>query len=256
MKAVLITTQGLAAASEKYLTDARSLLGKSIAAHRNTAEFRDLFKTCLAAEAVLQGLDSSALSPGLAPLRTIVLRIPLLAAAGQSSIVKVELRRYIEITFWVVYFSHHPIEWLHFSGKRGSGFSKDARKPIAFAASRDLNAFVEYAREYMEPEPSGIAARAISLLEQDKKVLNAAVHAGEIARAPSLNLPVDKPSPTESRKLAAMIKRIIGHSVLLLGGFNKNAFNGLAAGPRAYFDWVIPSAFRKDIRKGTFGMST
>lgn len=254
MKSVLIRGSDLENQSKRYLADSGSLLTRSISSFKNSKDFYELYKICLASKAVLTELDSPRFKPALNSLHTISLRIPLLVAAGQSAVVKVELRRFVELTFWTIYFTNHPIEWQNFSGTRGTGFSRDTHRPITFAAHRELNAYMEYAREYMEAEPSGVALKALNMLEDDKNQLNSAVHAGEIARAPLLNVPVDPFSQKDLKRISALVKRILGHSIVLIAAFDKDKFDHLPAGPKAYFDWLIGASFQKKIRLGPFGL--
>ncbi len=256
MKSALPKRAELIRQTQQYLADAHSLIDKSLGEYKKSDDFNELYKTCLAVDTILRAMDSPTIKPNLHALRTISLRIPLLMAAGQSSIVKVELRRYMELTLWSVYFSHHPIEWQNFVGKRGIGFVRDPRKPISSAAHRELSAYMDYAMEYMEIEPSGVAVMALNKLEQDKRLLNAAVHAGEIARSPLQNVPVDPFLPKELRKTEALVKRVFGHSVLLLAAFDKDKFDSLPAGAKAYFDWLVGPTFQKKIRSGPFGVSS
>jgi hypothetical protein len=168
--------------------------------------------------------------------------------------VKVELRRFVELTLWSLYFTHHPIEWQDFTGKTGSGFSKDPRKPISFAAHRELIAYFDYAKEYMEAEPSGIALGALSKLGADNRLLNAAVHAGEIARAPVKNPPIETLEIVETQKLARLAKRVMGHAIILLSAFNPEGFNRLPVAPRAHFEWLVGSETKRRINAGPFGV--
>src|SRR5271170_3029244 len=114
MKSVLLKRAELTRQTQKYLTDAASIIKKSIGEYQKSEDFSELYKVCLAVDTVLHAMDSSGFKPPLQSLRTISLRIPLLMAAGQSSVIKVELRRYMELTLWSIYFSHHPIEWQNF----------------------------------------------------------------------------------------------------------------------------------------------
>jgi hypothetical protein len=175
--------------------------------------------------------------------------------AGQSSILKVELRRFIELTLWAVYFTDHPVEWQNFSGKRGAGFSRDAHKPISFSAHRELAAYFDYAKEYMEAEPSGIALLSLSRLLADNRQLNAAVHAGEIARSPLRNPPIETFTAAEAEKIASLTKRVLGHAIVVLAAFHKDGFDALPAGAKAHFDWLVGPRIKRQVRSGPFGLA-
>lgn len=254
MKSILVKSTNLSDQVEKYLNDAVSLIGTNLSLHKKSASFEDLYKTCLATTSVLSAMNSRSHRPSLKGLASIALRVPLILAAGQSSITMVELRRYVEITLWVIYFSDHRVEWQNFKGLTGIGFARDPRLPITFAAHKDLNSYFEYAAEFMQTEPSGIALKALRLLQQDSRKLNSAVHAGEVARSPHRNPPFDPYSEKELRQDTALSKRVFRHCTLLLAAFDKRKFDRLPALPRAYFDWLVGAEFRKQIRSGPFGV--
>ena len=179
----------------------------------------------------------------------------MLVALGQQSLAKVELRRLLELVFWVIYFTHHPREWEHFDGKRMMGFTKDTSKPIGYAAHRDLTFYFSYAKEYMEQEHSGEAVKAIQELEDIKQRLNAEVHAGQIARKPQHAIPFDTLDETEIRAFASFLRRALSALMVLLLAFDRKSFQQMQAGPRAYFDWLVGTERAKSIRSRDFGLA-
>lgn len=217
--------------------------------------FKQIFRVALAGESILATLKSRKLRPDISAIRNTSRRIPVLISLGQAGLAKVELRRLLELTFWVIYFTHHPREWDHFDGKRQLGFTRDVNKPIGYAAHRDLSFYFSYALEYMESEPSGQAIASINILSDVKKQLNAAVHAGQIARQPAVQIPFDSFSEPELERFLSLQKQAIANSIIVLLAFDNRAFNRMPAGPKAYFDWLIEADVRKNIRKGPFGLS-
>jgi hypothetical protein len=255
MKSILIKSPQLARQAEAYLTDAEFLIAANFKLHKQSQAFKDLYKSCLAITTVLKALDSPSRKPRLKGLTSIALRLPLLVAAGQSSVAKVELRRFVEISLWSLYFSDHPIEWQNFEGKRDGGFTTDPHLPISFAAHRELNSYFEYAAEFLKPEPSGVSRSALNLLQNDKRALNAAVHAGEIAKSAKRIPPLDDFSENRLKREAALATRVFRHCIILLAASDKGKFDRLPATPRAYFDWMVGNDLGRRIRAGIFGIA-
>ena len=233
MKQFLPSTKEITSHIASYIDEAEPLVAKSFKRARNSAEFREIYKATLATDVVLESLSDPRIKPSLEAVRTAAVRTPILVALAQISVATIELRRFLEVAIWSIYFTHHPVEWEHFEGKRGLGFTRDPSRPIALAAHRDLNSYMLYAKEYMEAEPSGIATEALRSLEADKKLLNAAVHAGDIARKPSANPPFDGMDIKSLRKFAGLQRRIFSHTLIVLAAFNRERFDSMSPEGRA-----------------------
>jgi hypothetical protein len=190
----------------------------------------------------------------LNPARSLSVRVPLLIGIGQSSVAETELRRFAELIFWTVFFSDHPVEWQNFSAKTGAGFSQDSRKPISYAAHRPLAFYLEYAVELMNPEPSGLGVKAVKGVEQAVKKLNAAVHAGHLARAQGKIPPHDDVSEKALQSFAKIQRLTFSNCILLFAAYRRSKFDRLNAVSRAYFDWLIGPKYKREIRKGPFGL--
>jgi len=139
-----------------YLADSERIVQTCLAAANSSPTFRQIYQISLATYTVLGSLSSRSLKPPLQAARNIAVRIPLLVSVGQPVVAQAELRRFVELIFWAIYFTDHPVEWKTFVDKTQAGFSRDQRKPIAYAANRELAFYTEYALELMEPEPSGL----------------------------------------------------------------------------------------------------
>jgi hypothetical protein len=138
----------------KYLADSRLIVDECISSASATEHFVEVYRASLSADSVLAGLAGVDLRPSLNSARNIVLRIPMLTAIGQASVAKADLRRYLELMLWTIYFTDHPIEWNEFQKQTAAGFARDQHKPISFSAHRELGHYLDYARELMESEPS------------------------------------------------------------------------------------------------------
>jgi hypothetical protein len=236
-----------------YLTDTQSIVNSSIAKSKLSAQFAHLFKSALAADSVLMGLNSPRLRPTLATARSVALRLPLLVAVGQRSVATVELRRFLEIIFWCVYFSDHPVEWQEFSTSR-KGFESNRRLPISFNAHRELSFYMHYGAELMKREPSKLGSKAIAKLFSLKALLNEAVHAGELARGGKRLIPYEDIKASEVEEFTTLAKGVFANSVVVLAAYNRPRFDRLLATQRAYFDWIVGPTVRKEVTSGPFGL--
>jgi hypothetical protein len=237
----------------KYIDDSEAISQDCLAIARSSESFRSVYQVSLAAHTVLGGLSSRSLRPSLNRARSIALRIPLLVSMGQSGVAQAELRRFVELVFWAIYFTDHPVEWKTFLGK-ASGFARDQRKPISYAAHRELAFYLDYALELMEPEPSGLGATAVNNSKQVVYTLNTAVHAGNLARIAGRLPPHDDVSEIVLRKFLALQRNTFSNCSLLLAAYRRSKFDGLNALARAHFDWLVGSRIRREVRKGPFGL--
>jgi hypothetical protein len=178
-----------------------------------------------------------------------------LVGIGQSSVGIVELRRFVELILWTVYFTDHTVEWSYFESQAGSGFAQDTRKPISHAARRELAHYIEYARELMGSEPSGLGVNAVDSLKQCSHELNANVHPSEIAKASVKAPPHDDVSEAQIRKFSRLQHRVFASSCLLLAAYRRNQFQRFDAIRRAHFDWLIGHKLRRRVRQGPFGLT-
>jgi hypothetical protein len=239
-----------------YAADARSIIESSLAAAQSGSEFAEVYHISLSTDTLLRGLMGAKLRPRLAGARSIVLRVPLLVGIGQQSVATFELRRFLELTCWTVYFSDHPVEWRSFERDAETGFSRDTRAPISYSAHRELGYYVEYARELMKSEPSGLGIGAVDVIKQVSHELNAAVHAGGLARATVQKPPHEDISGVALRKFGNLQRRVFSSCCILLSAYRRPQFDRLNAAARAHFDWLVGAKIRKRVRQGAFGLSS
>jgi hypothetical protein len=238
-----------------YIADSEKLARGSLTKAASSRAFEEIYEISLATSTVLAGLVGSRLRPVLGPARSLVLRAPLLVGIGQGAVAEAELRRFVELILWTIYFSDHPVEWRLFENATGDGFAQDQRSPISYAAHRQLRFYLDYVIELMSSEPSGLATQAGKDLEQALRKLNAAVHAGQLARGAVKAPPYDDLSETKLRSFAKLQRSTFAGCVLLLAAYRRDRFDKLNAGARAYFDWLIGTKLRKEVRGGPFGLS-
>ncbi len=238
-----------------YVDDSSAMLSACLAAARSTKSFQDIYAISLSADVVLKSLAVPSLRPRLAAARSIILRIPMLASLGQSSLAAVELRRLVELTLWTVYFTDHPIEWFSFARGSNAGFSQDARQPISYAARRELVHYFEYARELMSDEPSGLATNAIDMMKQLTRDLNATVHAGELAQSVKRIPPHEDVSDPVLQRFKRLQQPVLANCCVLLAAYRRPQFDRFTATARAHFDWLVGSKLRRAVRQGPFGLA-
>jgi hypothetical protein len=236
-----------------FLNATESIVSTTLKSASKSEAFREIYKLSLTTHTVLGELGGSGLRPAVAPARNITVRIPVLIGTGQFSVAEVELRRFLELTVWTVYFTDHPVEWEHFiDGTKG--FSQDSRRPISFASHRELSFYTEYASELMEREPSGLGGAALSNLKQALHRLNSNVHAGRLAKLTSPIPPHDKMDEDSLKSFSRIQRLSFANCCLLLGAYRRGKFNGMQAVARDHFDWLMGPKLRKDVRKGPFGI--
>ena len=240
---------------QRYLSDTSTIVNKSLASLGKSNPFRTIYRISLATDAVLSKLSTKKLRPSLRAARSIVLRIPFIVAVRQPLVATIDLRRFLELVFWTIYFTDHPIEWKRFQTNPSKGFSRDLDKPISFCARRPLNFYINYAKEYMTNEPSGLSQKSIQKLRAIKEELNATVHPSYIAKSQSRIPPVDSVSDTSLKEFIRTQRCVFSQASILLAAFNRKKFDLFQPIYRAHFDWLVGPATRKRIRKGPFGLS-
>lgn len=254
MSSLLLHSNEIQDMAEKYLSDTHLIVDNSLATLKKSGAFRLIYKTSLATDAVLSKLQKKGIKPSLNTLRSIDLSIPFLVAIRRSSVAMVELRRFIELCNWSIYFTDHPVEWMHFASDPKKGFQSNIENPISYCAHRDASFYSNYVLERMKDESSGIGHQAISSLKQVSFELNAMVHPGDIAISKTMIPPVDAISEQDLMKFNKIQKAVFSNVCILIAAFNRKQFDKLPPMHRAYFDWLIGTKFKKDIRAGTFGL--
>lgn len=240
--------------TDVYISDVKSIIQDSLAAAQASSTFADIYHVSLSADTVLSGFTSTKLRPQLAGARSIILRVPMLVGIGQQSVAMVELRRFLELVCWTVYFSDHPVEWRSFEVDSVAGFSQDTRKPISYSAHRELGHYIEYARELMSSEASGLAVGAVDGIKQVSRELNANVHAGQAAKAKVTKPPHEDVSNAMLRKFCGVQRQVFSSGCILLAAYQRSQFDRFSASARAHFDWLVGSRVRKQVRQGPFGL--
>ena len=254
MPGVLPSTTKFREMVAEYLNEASDEIIRHLKSLNDSTNYRGVYRTTWAADNVLSKLKSDRNRPSLDVARDVIRRIPLLVAVGQVSVAQIELRRFLEVTFWIVYFSDHPVEWFHFAKAPDRGYAQHATDPIAFGAHREMGFYAGYAKELMKSERSGLAAEAVTKLRELYRRLSATVHPGSLAVGKTNIAPIE---PAEGKVTEAFLntfKRVSASACLLLAAFNTEQFRTLDATARANFDWLIGTRVKKSLQAGPFGL--
>ena len=237
-----------------YLLEASGIVKDRTEKLEVSGEYRNIYKSCLATDSVLKKLSTSRETPRLNVARGLIQRVPLLVAVGQLPACHNELRRFIEVVVWCIYFTDHPIEWQSFSGEPSRGFARDIATPLTFCAFRERAFYSNYAEELFIRESSGVAAVAAKELSVSYNELNADVHAAHIATTTSLKPAWDSPTNTELSSLAKRHRSICANACVVLAAYFRQRFDKLPPVHRAWFDWLVGSNVTKKLRSGQFGL--
>lgn len=237
-----------------YLSEARNIVTECTSKVETSGDYRNLYKSCLACDSVLQKLSTSRETPRLAVARGLIQRVPLLAAIGQLPACHNELRRFVEVVLWCIYFTDHPVEWQAFSGDPSRGFAKDLSTPITFCAFRERAFYSNYAEELFQCESSGIAAAASKQLSVIYNELNADVHAAHAATTTGFKPAWDSLTNAELASLAKKHRIVCSNSCIVLSAHFRQRFDKLPPVHRAWFDWLVGSNLAKKVRSTSFGL--
>lgn len=238
---------------ESYLIEVKDAFNESIDSLQASSDFRNIYKVCLATDCVLEKL-SEVERPSVVAARYIIRRSPILIAAGQIDAAKRDLRRFIEVVLWCVYFSDHSVEWSLFEANPTGKRADDPRQPIRYCAFRDRTFYSDYALELFSGEPSGMAKEAVTELSTVYGVLNPFAHGGHAVTAASFEPSLDDLTSTVLSEYRELFQRVCSNACITLAAFFTSQFDSLPAMNRGWFDWVVGKTRAKRLRSGRFGL--
>ena len=241
--------------TEEYLNDAEEAIRKAFVALKSSSDFRAIYQNSFAAHAVLSKLVTTRWRPAAHGIRCLLLRIPFIVASRQISLATVELRRLMELTFWVVYFTDHPIEWSEFESNPAEGFYPSVDNPIRFCAHRSLKFYIDYSAERLAKEPSGVAKIAVEELRKLSNELNSVVHPAHLSATRRKAPPFENISATALAKFGRLQKNVFRCTSIILAAIFRKQFDAFPAMHRAQFDWLIGKKDALRVRAGPFGIT-
>jgi hypothetical protein len=239
---------------EIFLNEVADEISKAQSKLKKSAEFRRIYRISLAADAVLSRLLRLSRRPPPHAARSIVKGVPLLVCARQLGPARIELRRFMELVVWEVYFREHPVEWEKFSSNPTHGFTRDEKDPIEYCAHRELEYYLNYAKSRVADEPSKVAGPAVEELRLLKGKLNEAVHPGAGAGTTGRVTPLDAIEEPTLREFSDLQRSVFKNACIVIASVRRNAFDRLPAMHRAHFDWLVGDQLAKRIRSGPFGL--
>jgi hypothetical protein len=165
-----------------------------------------------------------------------------------------ELRRFVELAAWTIYFTDHPVEWRSFEATPSAGMFPTLDQPIRYCAHRGLKFYLDYASERVDAEPSGIARAALSEIRTAKDELNAVVHPGKLSVTPGKIPPFESTTDSDLRTFADLQQKVFSNVCVVLGAMFRKEFDKMPPMHRAHFDRLIGNSTAKQIRSGDFGL--
>lgn len=236
-----------------YATDATTLVASSIMSVARESAFTSIYKTTLAAHAVIEKLRGAEL-PSYLHASSILQRIPLLILMSQSQAAEVELRRVIELMFQTFYFSDHPVEWDMLVRQPQRSIQHERDNPIAGNAYREPSYYRLYAKERFAAEPSGIAAKSIDRLGVEYGNLSSAAHAPAATDSRAIRPVVENLSGYVLGRFSSRFKMICADVCAVASAFSPTQFDALQPVYRAWYDWLLGPEIAKKVRSGKFGL--
>lgn len=217
-----------------------------------SAQLKFLYRLCNATDSIVNALDHSKMRPSLQAARSVILNQPVLLLYSFMDEAMVDLRRFIELVAWSIYFSSHPVEWKAFL--EGGGYSRDLDQPISFCARRELGFYLSYLDELVRSEPSGFASDAVEQLRQCVGKLNKHAHGATLARVTSRATVLKARSDAEAKALCEMAEQVFRNSAIVLCATNRKRFDSLGAVERGYFDYLVGKELARKLRSLDFGI--
>jgi hypothetical protein len=165
------------------------------------------------------------------------------------------LRRFIELVIWFIFFSDHPVEWseLERTPEKGTVWSQE--KPISFLAHRDFGWYVDYAKERLTDEPSGVTGSEIGILFRSYSEISSVVHAARNAFPPGeLSAPFDSIEAAKLQRIQVSQRDIFRAGCICVVAVKPSLLTKLEAVERGWFDWLLGRSTARTIRSAPFGV--
>lgn len=254
-----------------FLEDLRVTCVGNINSAFKDSDARGVFNTTYSASSILKECannDTSAL-PLLHAASGICRRCATLLVLKQISLVRVELRRFIECIFLYIYFLDHPLEWQVFCLDPSKSRTFDKDSPLSTTANALPSTYRAYAKELIETaerqnvrgKPQKIkwkneGSKALGNLSNLYSNLSKEVHAGMGSVHPSGSLALTQDHYT--KKIAAKIREEL-HLTLSSGVYsviaaNPKLLSSLGSSSRKSFDQLIGNDLKKTLSDQTFGV--
>ena len=237
--------------SEEYVSELQAEIVELSSKVSKFPEYRGLFKASTAAFSVLTACAHHE-HPLLEAAATIVRRQPMLCLCAQTGSAQSDVRRFLELIIWYVYFVDHPIEWQVFL-EQPTGYTRADDRPILYCARRNFQWYMDYARERFSKDASLACGPAIESLANGWKDCSRFVHAGVREKGSDLQPPFEMPTQATVRQFQSQCRDAFASGCLLLSAVYPPQLSSLTAVDRAWFDWLVGPTASKAIRSGEVG---
>ena len=231
-KAINQQIQGFMGDVIKSVAVASSCLGQD-------HNFKSIYKSCYFADAFLSQINDAKVLPCINQMRAALRRSTNLICLGQTGSTYLELRRFIEMTFWCLYFVDHQIEWDFLKLNMGKGYVHEDDEPISYSAHRELSYYIRYAKELFEKEVSGLGSVCLNVLSTDVSQLNFQIHPTSLIDSDFENSCYHKMTSSEFASFSALIKRVLSNASIVIALKFLKSFQNLPAMNRAMFDALV-----------------
>jgi hypothetical protein len=240
--------------ADNFLTEISVAISEAHDTLKRSVEFRKIYRVSLATDAVLSKLLAYSKCPPPHAARAIVKSVPLLVSTRQLGSARIELRRFMELAVWDLYYQDHPIEWERFKSNPTHGFTRDDKDPIEYCAHRELEYYLNYAKSRVSAEPSRLAGQAVEELRSLKGELNEAVHPGLATSLIGHHIPLDTIDEPSLKDLVELQRSVFKSCCVLIASVRRRRFDRLPPMHRAHFDWLLGNQLAKKVRSGPFGL--
>lgn len=223
----------------KYLDELSETIAKNGASLRKSSDFRAVFKNSTAAAAVLDRFAARGV-PLLESAAGSAARFPLHVACGQMSMAYVDLRRFVDLIVWSVYFMDHPVEFRTFATDPGRGFARPEDGPIAFCARRETRWYLDYCRDLFRSGAHAELPRAAERLSSAHARCSSFVHpVRDSLPGGSLGNAMGFPDNQEIAEFAKTQRAVLSASVLFFAALRPKAVSKLDAIERGWYDFLV-----------------
>lgn len=236
---------------EEFLDESLKLSSRALTAAKKSPHLRGSYKSSVAAFCILNAFSKREL-PLLKAAAETVRRVPFLLALQQRSLLRVELRRFIELVTWYPYFSEHPIEWSDFVSSPDEGFARSLENPIAYCAHRERAFYSNYIKERYGRDRSGLVCSANADLSKAYTALSFHVHATSALRPSGFSGVLEGQDTVEESAAQKLLREILSSGCIVAAAVKPSKVSTLSAVERGWFDWLVGNGRSMKIRAGDF----
>lgn len=238
---------------EVFIQDSKDAIGAFLDDNLNKRDFKAIYRKGMYASHILKiwAVNSQELLEAAAG---VAKRVIALFSIRQYSLVNVELRRFIECILWFTYFIDHPVEFEQFKGQPFRSWRDKPKKPIETAASSSIHFYLQYLEERLAYEPSGLAQKAVDILQNEYDTLSTYIHGARPAMDGTLSLTYDQEDKNQNRQIRQRTHKILKSGCIIVAALKSEWLDELSPKDRIYFDKLVSPSTAKKIKENIFGL--